>query len=56
MADENEIDISLTATENGFGYLKSWAHFFVICSEPKRLDFFSVLTETFDFGSGNGGI
>ena len=27
-ADEDEIDISLTATENGFGYLKSWAHFF----------------------------
>ena len=28
LADEDEIDISLTATENGFGYLKSWAHFF----------------------------
>ena len=56
LADEDEIDISLTATDYGFGHLKSWAHLFVICSEPKRLDFFSVLTKTFDFGSGNGGI
>ena len=47
LADEDEIDISFTATENGFGSLKSWAHFFVVCSEPKRRDFFSVLAETF---------